>query len=428
MIFKLFLLILLLILIPLKQLYAQETLSWQDCIVEAQKNNPDLIVAQEDINLEKAAKDVTKSGLYPQISASASASTAKTTTTSTSGAKSSSTSDSYSAGISGSQLIFDGLKSVNDTKAANFNIEAAKESYRFTSAQLRLDLRNAFIDLLKAQELINVVQDILKIRRDNLVLISLQYQSGLEHKGAHLTAEANLAEADYELLQAKRNLEFTQRQLSKEMGRKEFKPVLVKGEFNTKELLSQAPDFEELTANNPSVLQAILEKNSKLFSLKSSYGNFWPEITATGNANKKSFHWPPEDDQWNLGLSLNLPLFEGGLNTAKLTQARVSYNQALANEQSTRDSVKLALQQAWMDLQDSIAIVDVQSKMLQAALERSKIAETQYSTGFISFDNWIIIEDDLVRVKKSYLDAQANALIAEANWIRAKGETLEYAP
>ena len=69
----------------------------------------------------------------------------------------------------------------------------------------------------------------------------------------------------------------------------------------------------------------------------------------------------------------------------------------------------------------------MERKSLDAALERSKIAEAQYSIGFITFDNWIIIQDDLVRAKRSYLDARAAALQAEASWIQAKGETLEYA-
>jgi len=69
----------------------------------------------------------------------------------------------------------------------------------------------------------------------------------------------------------------------------------------------------------------------------------------------------------------------------------------------------------------------VQRKFLEAAQERARIAEAQYSLGLIQFDNWTIIEDDLVGTKKAFLDTQANALLAEANWISAKGETLEYA-
>ena len=53
---------------------------------------------------------------------------------------------------------------------------------------------------------------------------------------------------------------------------------------------------------------------------------------------------------------------------------------------------------------------------------------SQYSTGFIAFDDWIIIENTLVESKKSYLEGQADALLTEAAWVQAKRETLEYAP
>ncbi|MCW8799239.1 MAG: TolC family protein, partial [Prosthecochloris sp.] len=51
-------------------------------------------------------------------------------------------------------------------------------------------------------------------------------------------------------------------------------------------------------------------------------------------------------------------------------------------------------------------------------------ANAQYSNGLISFDDWVIIEDNLVSSKKSYLNAEAELLLAEAQWMKAKGVTL----
>ena len=406
---------------------AQEILTWGDCLKEAHKNNPDLISAEEDINIQKAGKDITASTLYPQISANAAGSTSKTSTTGSSGITTSATSDSYTYGVSGSQLIFDGSKSFQEVKAASQDIEAARQAYRFTSSGVRLNLRGAFVALLKAQELTAVAEDIVKIRRNSLILITLRYQSGLEHKGALLTAEANLAEAHFELSQAGRNAEFAQRQVVKEMGRKEFRPVAVQGNFTVSETARDKPDFEGLVKNNPSLLEAVARKNSALFGLKSAYGDFYPEISASAGAEKKSARWPPENDQWNLGLSVTIPLFEGGLQFAQVSQAKARYRQLEADEMSVRNTAIVNLAQVWAGLQDAIETVEVRRKSLEAAKERSKIAEARYAAGFISFDDWIIIENALVTAKKSYLDAQANALLLEAGWIQAKGETLEYA-
>ena len=270
-----------------------EILTWGGCIKEAAKNHPDLISAQENINQQKAAKTITASGLYPQINASVDASTAKTS----GGSRGSSTTDSYAYGVSGSQLVFDGLKTINNVKAASQTLKGAQENYRFTSSEVRLNLRAAFVNLLRTQELIRVAEDIAKIRRDNLELVTLSYQSGLEHKGAMLTAEANLAAAIFEVAQAKREVVLTQRQLTKEMGRKEFESIFVKGEFTVSDTAKEKPDLEALARNNPSLLQVVAKKNAASFGIKSAYANFAPQLSGSASANKNSSRWPPQNDQ-----------------------------------------------------------------------------------------------------------------------------------
>ncbi|MFA5157137.1 MAG: TolC family protein [Candidatus Omnitrophota bacterium] len=401
--------------------FAVETLSWQDCIREAAKNHPDLIAAEEEVKQSQAGKTITASGLYPQVDASVTASTARTDNGVTN-----SNADSYGYGLSGTQLIFDGTKTIQDVRAASENIAASKENFRFTSSAVRFRLRTAFIDLLRAQELLRITEDIYDIRRGNLELITLRYESGLEHKGALLTAEADLASAKYGISQNRRDLEVAQRNLTKEMGRKELVPLEAKGDFKVSNIVKDKPDFEALVKNNPSLQQLVAQKNAAQFSLRSAYANFSPTLSGSAGASKAGSHWSPKNDQWNLGLTMSMPVFEGGLRLAQVAQARALLNQLRENERSTKDGLILTLEQTWAELQDAIENVEVQRKTLVAAQERSNIAQAQYSIGFISFDNWTIIEDNLVSAKSAFLNAQANALLAEAAWIQAKGETLEY--
>ncbi|MBU4305168.1 MAG: TolC family protein [Candidatus Omnitrophica bacterium] len=407
---------------------AEEELIWDNCVAEAAKNNPDLILAQENVVQQKALKAITVSQFYPQITAEAGAATQKTSTTSSvSGDVSQATKDSYSYGVTGTLLLFDGFKTNAGRKAALENIKAAQQNYRFASSQVRLNLRTAFINLLKAQELIRVAQEIVKIRKDNLELISLRYESGLEHKGALLTAKANFAQAEFELSQARRDVALAQRQLTKEMGRKVFGPLSVKGSFVVRDTAELKPDFEMLVKANPFLGKITAKKNAAFFDLKSADAESLPKVSATSGAHRSSSDWPPENDEWNIGVNVSVPVFEGGLRRSRVQSAKAAYKQAQAGERSTKDSVIVALEQKWVSLQDAVESLKAQKEMLVAAQERADIAETQYSTGFITFDNWIIIENDLVKAKKTYLEAQANALYAEAEWIQAKGETLEYA-
>ncbi|MDD4955824.1 MAG: TolC family protein [Candidatus Omnitrophica bacterium] len=409
------------------QALAEETLTWQDCVKQAAKNNPDLIAAVENINQQKSAKDITASTLYPQVTSSLNASTARTAGTDAKGKAISTTGDSYSYGVNGTQLIFDGFKTVNNVNAASETVKAAQEAYRFTSTQVRLELRNAFVNLLNAQEAVRVNEEIVKIRRSNLILITMRYQSGLVHKGALLTAEANLAQANFGLSQAKRDIELSQRQLMKAMGAKEFKPMSARGDFTVADSAKTKPDFEQIVKNNPSLLEAVAKKNSAAYGIKSAYGNFSPQLTGSAGANKAGSRWSPAGDEWNLGLGLTMPIFEGGLRMAELSQAKAAYYQAKETERSIKDAATVSLEQTWVSLQDAIETVGVQYKSLSATEERAKIADMEFSTGFMTYDNWTIIQDNLVSAKSSYLGSQTNALLAEASWIQAKGETLEYA-
>ena len=129
-----------------------------------------------------------------------------------------------------------------------------------------------------------------------------------------------------------------------------------------------------------------------------------------------------------MGVSLSLPLYEGGSRLDEVTRSKAALREAEENERSERDSVLLSLEEAWVDLENAHERVGVQKKFLEATEERARISEVQYASGLLSFDNWIIIEDDLVRVKKTYLQSRATALQADARWINARGGTLDFIP
>ncbi len=399
----------------------EQVLSWLDCVKEAAKLNPVLISSREVINQSKANKDIQASGLMPQITTGLS--TTQSNSPSSKGAKTS-TSNSYD--VTGTQLLFDGFKTVDNTMAARETIKASQFSYKFTSASVRFSLRSAFINLLRAQELIVITNDIQKIRKKNLDLIKLRYDSGIEHKGALMTAEANLAQAVYQVKQAERELSVARRNLIKEMGRYEDMSLKVKGDFTVVEKLQERPDFFTLAKENPSVKQFAAQTKSAYYNLRAAQADFFPTISALGSAGRADSRWLPQTNQWNIGLSLSFPIFEGGQRIAQVSLTKAQLKEAEANERNTRDNVILTLERAWRDLEDAVDNAVVQKKFLEANEERSRIANAQYSIGFITFDNWTIIEDNLVQSKTTYVNAEAAALVAEANWLQAKGETLEY--
>ena len=398
---------------------AEEIFTWEDCAREAAAHNPELISAAEDVMQAKADKAIVRSAGLPQLGSSASR---KKTKAATSDPK-----DSYSYSLSAQQLLFDGFKLSNDVWAAKKTLSAQEYNLAVVSSDVRLNLRTAFASLLRAQELISLTDEIAARRKQNLELVQLRYNAGREHSGALLTAKADLAQAEFEVAQAERNLLLTQRTLLKEMGHQLFVALNARGDFAITENDAEKPDFDTLVDTTPFLKRLVAQKEAARYDYAAAKADFFPKVYLDGGFGQSAASWPPNQDDWSAGVSVSFPLFEGGSRIAQASKAKSQLRQAQADERSGRDSVIVTLEQAWKQFRDAIDTVAVKEKFLRAAQERAQIANAQYSTGLISFNDWIIIEDNLVNAKKAFLDAQANLLIAEAGWVQAKGGTLEYA-
>jgi len=219
-----------------------------------------------------------------------------------------------------------------------------------------------------------------------------------------------------------------QQDLSRQLGREEYSAGLtVTGLFEISETVDQDPDCGFLADNTPFLNELIAKKEAARFNLDAARADFFPEVFLSGSFGKtRTGGWPPQNESWSGGVTVSLPLFEGGNKTARLSKTKSQWIEAQETQRSGRDGVLYTLEKTWKDFQDAHDIVSVKKTFLDAAMERAQISNAQYSSGLTTFDDWIIIENNLVDAKKAYLDAQENLLIAEAYWIQAKGGTLEY--
>ena len=396
-----------------------EVLTWEACVQEAAANHPDLVAARARVDTALASRRITASGRYPQIRGSVSGRT--------SDRSGGDRGESYSSSVSAEQLVYDWSQTSYGIKAAEANLKAAQYNYENTSATVRQRLRSAFVQLVRAQESLVITEEIGARRKENVEHVTLRYKAGREHKGSLLTAQANLRAAEYDVAQAKRTLAVSQRRLSKELGRAELVAIEAKGELEAGEYPAGEIDFVELAERTPTVKSLEAGTEAARYEVRSARANYYPSVSASASVGTSDSSWPPDEHEWSIGLSVSVPLSEGGRRKAQVAQARYALVRTQAEEIGGRDETVLTLEQRWTALEAALDEVVVQGQFLEAAEERAAIAQVQYSNGLMSFDNWTIIEDELVRSTKALLEARANALIAEAEWLQAQGVGLEAA-
>ena len=413
-----FLTILVPALMPFVSASAVETLTWEQCITEAAAHHPDLQSADQSILQAQAQREIVRGGLLPLVSASAGGDHFSSTRGPSSG--------SLSYGVNASQLLFDGAKTGSQVQAAAENIKSSRYSRDAVSSTTRLALRAAFVQLMTAQQQVLLAAEIAQIRRQNLRLIGLLYKSGTENIGSQSKATADLAEAEFEVAQAKRGLELAQVVLNTVLGRDTFSPLRVSGQFAVSENTRIVPDFDSIVHENPVYLNRVSQKESSRYSLQAARSAFMPSVSLSTVVGNSSFsQLPPDRTDWQVGVNVAVPIYEGGSGRAGVSKARAVLNQLSYDEKSAYFSIRRSLELAWKNFLDARENVSVQKKYLYAASDRARIADAQYSSGLVTFNEWTIIEDNLVSAKKSFLNAQSNLLITEANWVQAKGGTLE---
>jgi len=401
-------------------LHAEEHLTWSQCVSEARVAHPDLYSALALLQQAEADKRITSGALLPQITLGVSSQGSATT------AKGNSFSSAYSYSLSAQQLLYDGHKISSQISGAKEVIKGAQFKYNMVSADLRFALRSAFTQLLKSQELVGLASEIAARRQNNVRLISLRYQGGRENLGSLRQAEADLADALFEVSQAKRSLVLARTVLASALGRDNHGLLRVQGEFRATDLLTAKPDLALLAKNNPLFLQLDATSKRARFDLDAAKSAFAPELYLTSSIGKGSVDSLPfKAVDWSAGFTLSVPIYEGGSGRAKVSRAMAVVSQQNADQKSAYLQLFNLLEESWKSFQDARQLVVVKKKFLDAALERSTIANAQYSNGLITFNDWVIIENNLVSAKKEFLNAGADLLIAEAQWIQAKGEGLD---
>jgi outer membrane protein TolC len=395
---------------------------WSDCVKEASASNQRLQSARQAVDKETFNKKSADSVYLPTVSASAGSSLGKN--------QENTLGDSSSVDVSASQLIYDWGRSKSQTQKASALVESAKVKYQLASATVRYRLRNAYIGVLKAQELVDISSKIVDRRQKSARLIKLRYEAGREHKGSLLTSEAKQMQAELQLKKAQRDLEIARYTMAIELGRDPVAPVTwndlaVRGEMTINIDYSVAPDFYGILKDVPDLKELLIQSQLAKYELESAKSEFYPSIKVNAGTDDSSGDWPDFMYSWRAGVSMSIPLFEGGRNKAKYDSAKIGLLIAGHDEFNGRNDLASAIRRKWSSLQDALDRMHLAKQFYEAARERARISQVQYASGIVNYDNWIIIEDEYINSEQSMLDANAGAMSSEADWINVKGGTLE---
>lgn len=395
---------------------ADQMLSWSECLRLARERHPDIRAAIESVRAAESELKSSRSAYLPDLDG----------TVDYSRPHSSPSGDAYSIGLSGSQRLFPGLTDRPEVEQARARLDAARADLAEVASSVRFDLQSTFANLLYAQESLALAEKIEERRRRNVDLVTARFDAGREHQGSQLRARAQADESAFDVRQARRSIRVAQQELLRILGRADFEPVRVAGTFFY-DTQPAEPDIQTLAGGTPAVLRVAADRRAAELGVTLSRREFYPTLSLSGSAARTDGRWPPRSTTggWSGGLSLSVPLFSGGRERHDVLSAQSDFKRLEFVERSARDFAVFDLEDRRAALADALERVGIRASFLEAGRLRAEIAQAQYTTGLLSYQDWDIIENDFISQEKLMLAAKRDALIAEAAWNKSAGKGFE---
>jgi outer membrane protein TolC len=382
-------------------------ITWTEAVAAARAANPALVKARETLDQARWALKRSYANFMPEISANGAVSTDDT-------------GKDYAYGLSGSLSLFAGFANTAQTRSLSYAVHAAESAYERTLSDTLFALRKSFLDLLSAQETVQLSRDILKQREQNYEMIQLKYEAGSEDKGSLLRVDADRIQARYELEKAQRALQTYSLQLAQNMGRDDYSLLTVTG------TLASAPapasiDLKQLIAATPEHRIARDNLSAAEAGITAARSGFLPSLTASAGTSRAGAQWDGGTSSWNTRLALSVPLFAGGKTVYDVKTAVSQKTVAAQTLRQTDQQLASKITGAHTDYIDAADNVAVQDKYTGAAAIQSQISTAKYINGLASYQDWYVIENDYINSRKSLLKAYYNAAVAEAQYKNTLG-------
>lgn len=352
-----------------------DTLTLGECIETALQKHPDMAAAGASVSSKRAVIGQSASSGRPQLKGSASYTRSDAT-------DSKDETGRNSLSLSVEQSIFDWGRRDLKIEGARLNADSAQAEYFDTQDRVVAEVRSAYYGLNKTVREYEVAQTRYENYQKRLLWARSYYEVGTKPKIEVTKAEADLANSKLAIVKANSAKEQYRAQLASAMGlpMKEIGDVedVLSSNDNWDITIDRA--IERALSNRPDLVAQRKKADYAKTLLALEKKGLSPELNAS--AGYGSYGSAPFDDSgWNVKLSLNFPLLDGGLTKNRILGAEADLVAAEAQLDSSSNRVMLEVRKAWHAFVDAKESLNASAEAEKQARETYDLAEGRYEAG-----------------------------------------------
>lgn len=416
-----------------------DEITLEKAIAIALENNPLISSMADDVSQYDASIDSAKAKFWPKLSGTLGY------TSYLNGQRAVPTERNGEAGVfshnilSGDLILkvplFEGLKTVNEKRSFEFLKRSAEQSLLRSKEELVFNVTVVFYQILFQEKIIESLNFSKKTLEKSLNFVEELIKSQKAVENDKLKVEVAVSDIEQSIENEKNVLEIQKRTLLNLMGSKDIKDsFFIRGQLEKE--TGALPQKNELinsilsSRNDYAALKLKSESQSKI--VETAKGDYWPVLSAFGsygaalgiapydNPDNKSII----NDRGQLGILLEIPIFEGFATVSKVKKENAKLNQ-IKNQMSTLElKIALEVEKAYLNLVSFSGRISSALKAVTLAESNLSNEEEKYNSGKATLLDVLDAQSSLLKAKVTYFASIANYKISEAELKLATGEDL----
>lgn len=328
---------------------------------------------------------------------------------------------SQSIGANSSMTLYHAGYIKNNETSKNLQVQMAELSVQEAQNNITLTITQAFLNILMSEENIISLEEILATTKTQLKQGDQFYQAGNISKLNYLQIQAQVAQDEYNLIAAQNSLRtniVNLKQILQLPTTYDFqitKPESIVVDENLKSL----SEVQNLAQNQrPEVKYGELNVENSNTNLKMAQASILPTLNVVGNIstnyaynNGNYFNQLGNNFYLPVGLSLGIPIYNNRIYKTEIEKSKIAIEQANLDLLNTKTVLNQQIEQAFINLQNSLSQYDSASKQMNLNKQSYDIVNAQMKIGSIDYVQLQQQRLNYIQSIQNYLQSKYSAVL-----------------
>lgn len=347
--------------------------------------------------------------------------------------------NSWAGNIQLVQSIYEGGRITSSLRSARLTREQALAQYDVVVADTIFQVRQAYYDILLAQQEIIVQEASLELLQRELQDTTRRFEAGTVPRFNVLRAEVQVANARPKLIRARNNFRISKNNLANLLGYNipptvwEDIPMTLTDKLLAEPFSIDLPDAIRQGLNNRPELRALRKVEAlRKEAVVTAKAGYKPSLEVFGGYNARS---PQLIDDftgnvsgWMAGVQLNWTIFDGMATRGRIKESQARLEGAKVDIDDNSRRIELEIRTSYSQFIEAREVLESQKKVQEQAEEALRLARSRAEAGTGTQLDVLDAETSLTEARTTEVQARRDYEVARARLERAIGATFGQAP